>query len=264
MTIAIKFGDSKDPKSISGVIYFDAVTKYDKKYGGKTTSHPLEVGASITDHYISDNKKYKVEGVVSHVDFSPIPTMVTLEEDPVTNKNNPPIPVQVVGGGNLIDMLMPDVISQFLGANIPEVIMDESERVNFRDMVEDTLERILHGVYYNEEEERLENRMTLITLFEMEGSGVNPTKTIQDLVITNFEIKEDPETGDALFFQMDMEQVSYVMLKDAEAPEPAQGSKESRTTSGTKDNGNIEERKESTDSPITASGQGSLVVSGGQ
>lgn len=253
MTIAIKFGDSQDVQSVSGVIYFDAVTKWEKTYGGKTTQHPIESGASITDHYISDNKKYKLSGVISSVDFSPLPSMIVLDGENVSNINPQPTPVQVMGD-NPFSNLIPDILSQILGTATPSISMDNYERVNHGAAVEGVMEQILHGLYYNQDEHRLENKMTLTTLFEMENGSTMPSKTIENLVITKFGVSEDPETGDALQCEMELEQVSFVMLQDAEAPTPTEGTKASRATAKEKDLGSNTKVPETPNDKVTIEG----------
>jgi|SRR5690625_1243713 len=239
MTIAIKFGDVNDPDSVSGVVYFDAVVKYGKQYGGRVASHPIEAGANITDHYISQNKKYQVQGVISEVDFSPLSTLVAFDGEAPMNAATPPSPV-TVGGVNEWRSLIPDVVSQFLGNSYPNAEADRFERTNFYSQVEEAMEEILHGLYYNQERERLENRATLVTMFEMEGNSVIPSKTIENLLITSFRINEEEETGSAMFFEMTLEQVMIVSSEQAEAPSPAPNTREERQTSGVENKGNQE------------------------
>lgn len=256
MTLAIKFGDSNDPNSVSGVVYFDAVTKYDKIYGGKTAKHPIEAGAHITDHYYSENPQYRIQGVVSEVDFSPIPTLTAFDGEAPLNASTPPSPVTVGGGSGSWRSLIPDVVSQFLGIDYPSVDGDRVERVNFSIPIEDYFKEILHGLYFNEERGKLENRATLVTLFEMGGNSVIPERTIENLVVTGFKVSEDEETGTALFFDMQLEEIRFATSEQADAPAP--NTAESRGTQGTKDIGNVPAEKQNPDSDVpilTASGQ---------
>lgn len=237
MTIAIKFGDNNDVRSVSGVIYIDAVTNYSKNMGGKTAQHPIEAGASIVDHYIADNRTFRVQGVLSSVDFSSLPNMVRIEGETPINSNGVPSDVSVGTTGSGLYSLLPDVVTQFLGVRRPEVSVDMSERSNYRTEVEGMLEEILHGLYYNEERDKWENRMTLVTLFEMGVGTSTPENIIEDLVITGFNITEDSESGDAMFFDMSLEKVTFVTLEKAEAPSPPKGTKASRTTAEQKKTG---------------------------
>ena len=235
MSLAIKFGDSNVNNSVTGVIYFDAVTDYSKQYGGKVTEHPIEAGASITDHYISSNKKYKIKGVISGIDFLSLPANHKIEDNEIFNKKEEITPVSIPSP-SILDAFMPDVISQFLGNDPPSPVLSEQEVKDYRLEIENALEQILHGLYYNEDRKKWENRMTLVTLFELNGAEI-PSKIIENLVITSFNIEETPETGDALFFDMSLEQVNFVTLESAEAPKPAPKTKAARATQEKKNEG---------------------------
>lgn len=236
MSLAIKFGDSTDPNSVSGVLYVDAVTKYDKTYGGKVTEHPIEAGASISDHYISSNPKFKITGVFSSVDFSSIPSQLSLDGERVSNSNFAPSAISVSDVGSKLLKYIPDVISQFMGGTGSSILSDSSSRKNYKMDIEMMMEKILTGLYYNENRKKWENRMTITTLFEMEGNI--PTNSITDLVITSFSVSEDSDSGDALFFDMSLEQVKFVTLEKAEAPKAAKKSSTARSTADAKNKGN--------------------------
>src|SRR5690606_29729368 len=112
MSLAIKFGDSTDQTSLSGAIYFDVVTQYNKNLGGRVTEHPIEAGASITDHYIFKNPVYSISGVISHIDFSPIASLLDLDGDPVMNNQTPPQPLVVNDLGAGLERFIPGVVGQ--------------------------------------------------------------------------------------------------------------------------------------------------------
>ena len=56
-------------QSSSDTIVFSSVTGFDEAYSGTVTSHPVEDSTTITDHFITDNDKFKISGVVSDFDF---------------------------------------------------------------------------------------------------------------------------------------------------------------------------------------------------
>lgn len=234
MSLAIKFGDSSDQNSISGAIYFDAVTSYKKDFSGKVTEHPIELGAKVSDHYVSNNPKYKISGVISHVDLSPISSMVILEGEPVLNANMQPQAVMVENLGSTLREFIPDSIAQFLPNISAGAIMDQAERVNHRDSISLLLKELLNGIYYNEDRKKWENRMTTTTLYEMDG--ISPKNPIQDLIVTNCSINESVDTGDALVLELSLEQVRFVTLEKAEAPKPAKGTQ--KGAAETKNKGN--------------------------
>ena len=233
MSLAIKFGDTNDPFSLAGALYFDAVTAFDRDYSGKVTEHPLEAGAMITDHFISNNAKYRIAGVFSGVDFSNIPSMVSIDGSPLMNSNPAPSPVSVQDT-SLIRKFTPAVLEQFFGQMMPSVQMDQSPRLNFSSMIEDFLREILTGLYYNSKREKWENRITPAVLYEMDGA--TPVRPVQDLVLTSVNISEDQDTGEALILTMTFEKVNYVTSEKADAPK-AEGAT-GRQTSEKKDKGN--------------------------
>lgn len=235
MSLAIKFGDSQDANAVSGVIYFDAVTEYSKDYGGRVTEHPIEAGASVSDHFISANPKFRISGIISSVDFSSIPSSLMLDGEPVLNNGSTPTSVSVVDLGGLTQYL-PGVVTQFLPSIPPTIVVDPSGRTNYKMSVEILLEKLLSGLYYNEERKRFENRMTPTTLFEMQGN--TPTRPIQDLIITRFSSKEDADSGDALMIELALEQVRFVTLEKVDAPKAQKGSPTARATSEKKNKGN--------------------------
>lgn len=244
MSLAIKFGDSQDKNAVSGVIYFDAVTEYSKDYSGRVTEHPIEAGASISDHYISANPKFRISGVISSVDFSAIPSILVLDDEQVLNSNPPPMPVSVLDLGSLAQFL-PGVVSQFIPSVTPTILVDPTSRVNYKMALEMLLETLLSGLYYNEDRKRWENRMTPTTLFEMEG--INPTRPIRDLIITNFSSKEGPESGDALIIDLSLEQVKFVTLEKVDAPKTQKKTADSRATTEKQNKGNA---TTTTDTPL--------------
>jgi len=236
MSLAIKFGDSTDETSLSGAIYFDVVTNYTKNLSGKVTEHPIEAGASITDHYISRNPIYSVSGIISHIDFSPVASMLSLDGETVFNNQVPPAPVVINDLGAGLAKVIPGVVGQFLQLNKPSVLLDSSERFNYKLSLENFFETVMHGMFYNETRKRWENRMTPCILFELEGSV--PNKPIPNLICTSVAINEDENSGDALVLNITFEQVTFVTLEKVDAPKPQKKSPTARATAEKSNKGN--------------------------
>lgn len=247
MSLAIKFGDVSDPSSISGAIYFNAVTEFNRKYAGRVTEHPIEAGASISDHFISSNPRIHIRGVISAMDFSPLPSVIHLDNEPVKNNAQQPSPVSVGGFGSKLRQSLPDVIGQFLPEVSPQINMDRGERENFGPEFEKLFKDLINGLYFNQNRGKWENRMTPSTLYEIEGLGAIPY--MDNLIVTNFSVEEDAETGDALHFVMDLEQVQFVTLESAEAPKPEKNTKTQRQTEPTKDKGTVSSTPATTREP---------------
>lgn len=236
MSIAIKFGDSTDQNSLSGAVYFSAVTSYTKDYSGRVTEHPIEAGASVSDHFISNNPKFTIEGVISSVDFSNIPSMIRLgdTQDPVENNRAAPTEVSIIDTSGL-RRLIPGVVDQFIPTSVPTVVMEQSFAGSYKMSMENLFEGIINGLFYNPTRKRWENRMTTAVLYEMEGSQVS--RPIPNVIMTSCRVNEDEESGDSLFLSMTFEQVRFVTLEKAEAPKPTD-TKTQRGASEKKDMGN--------------------------
>lgn len=264
MSLAIKFGDSTNQNSLSGSVYFSAVTSYTKDHSGRVTEHPIEAGASISDHFISNNPKFSIEGVISSVDFSNIPSMVFLGDtlDPVENNRPEPIPVSILDTSGL-RRLIPGVVDQFIPVSVPTVTMEQPFPGSYKMSMENLFESIINGLFYNPTRKRWENRMTTAILYELEGSQV--TKPIPNLVMTSCRVSEDEESGDSLFVSMSFEQVRFVTLEKAEAPKPTE-TKTQRGASEKKDMGNkpgtIDNPKNPPNDRVTVQGEMNKAVGG--
>ena len=235
MTLAIKFGDTQREDSISGVLFFDAVTEFSKTYSGNTTEHPIESGALITDHFISDNPVFEIKGVFSHVDFSPTPSIITIDGEPPLNQNPAPFQSYINGGNSLLERFLPTSVNQFLTLGSGSVVMDNFSRNNFNRDIEELVYQLVNGVRWNSERDRWELNTTTATLYEVEGNtATNPRG---DLVLTNFKVNEDADSGDAMIFSMTLVQVMFVTSQDAEAPKVNTGNADGRKQTSTKDKG---------------------------
>lgn len=223
MSLAISFGDFEDEQSVSGAIYFNAVTTYNRKYSGRVSEHPLEMGSKITDHYSAENTKYQIEGVISGVEISHIPSNIILEEQPVINNQSQPDLVSTNDTAGGLMSYIPEVITQFIPPlQSLSVNMDGDTRDNKNPEIEALMEQLMTGLYYSEERATWENRMTPVILYELDGYSI--TKSVGDLVITDFTINEDAESGEGMFFSMSLEQVKFVTLEETDAPSPQKGS----------------------------------------
>ena len=245
MTIAVKFGDLTDPKQLSGFIFLDAVTKYDKVFGGRVTEHPVESGVTISDHFRSENPKFRISGVISGVDLSPIPYLVKslatiqelegVEASKIKNVNNPPVPITVDNTGAGLRQFLPDTISQFLPTTSVNITGGDGQRQDYKGDVEIFLELIMNGVFYNEDRKRWENRMTLSTLYEMDGSQLG--RSYNNCILTNYSVTENVETGEGLFLDLSFERVRFAESGVAQAPAPRKNTPTSRAAAPQQDMG---------------------------
>lgn len=232
--IAIKFGDLSDPNQLSGLLFLDAVTSYTKSWSGEVTEHPLELGVSVSDHYISKNPSFTVEGVFSGVDISPIPWALQVDGNIPINANPPPTHITVNNLGSGLLKWLPDSITQFLPNSSPSILGATDRRDPRRD-IEELLETIMNGVYANEETNKYENRMTLSTIYETDEGQLG--KSYPNCVITGYSVNENVESGEGMFVTLNFEQVRFAESESVDAPAPRKGSSTSRSVSKSKNKG---------------------------
>ena len=237
MSLVLKFGDDTKEGGISGVIYFDSVTDYSKTFSGSITKHPVEAGANISHHYIANNPVYVLSGVISGVDISSVPSQIKVDGEPVMNANGQSTAISVNDIGSGLMRFLPDTISQFLPKTTPSVTGGDSSRTDYKGEVELLLETLMNGLFYNKDRKRFENRMTLMTIYEMEG--VSESRRNNDLVMTSYNVQETSETGDALFLNLTFEKARFVELQEVDSPKVAKGTDMEKASSKTKDKGNI-------------------------
>lgn len=216
MSLAIKFGDNDDPNQLSGFIYFDVVTKFSKQLTGRVTAHPLDAGANITDHYISENPKFSIAGVISSADISGIPSQIFIDGESPLNVNPQAQAVVVNDSFSGILQFSSSVGPQFSNSASETVTVDSRQRTEYREQISALIQKLMTGLVYNDQEKKLRNRMTLITLYEFIGDILNIES--DDLVMTSCSFDEDPDTGSGLYVTMNLEQVSFVTLQKTELP----------------------------------------------
>lgn len=246
MSLLVKIGDTTS--SVRGVVYLDAVTSYERSYSGKVSSHPLESGVAVSDHFSGDNPKFSISGIISGVDLSAIPSLLFVDGEPVMNYNLTPSPVEISNLNASWRRYLPDSIDQFIPNTLPVAIVDPRARQDFKEEIEALFERVIDSVYFNESRKRWENRMTLITLIETEGSKLG--RSTGNLVLTSCRVSEDPETGESLKLDLSFERVRFATVEMAEAPKPIKGSSASKQAAETKDKGSVTaEQKKAIESP---------------
>ena len=232
MSLAIKFGNVNDSNSISGFIYFDAVTDYSRSYGGKVTSHPIDAGASVSDHFVSDNPRFRVNAVVSGVDLSAIPSKILIDNEAPLNTNLQPNSISVNNFYSNLTSILPASVLQFIESNQFTIDGGGGLRKNYKKEVSFLIENLIKGLYYNENRKKWENRMTPITLYEMEGETF--TDAYNNLILINANFSEGVDNWDALNADFQFEQVRFVTLEKVDAPKTSK-----KGASTTKEKGKV-------------------------
>ena len=219
MSLAIRWGEREDPNG--GFIYFDAVKSYSQDYSGKVTQHPIDSGASITDHFVKNNSRFTVSAVITGVDIS---TGTYLIQDLAGlspyNSNEAPNAVSVNSTDNsVLSKLIPNSIGQFLSDSTPDVIMDGS-RADLLDTIRDAMIGLTSGTILNEQTGQFDSNIQLVRLYEYRGTLIN--RILNNLVITNIRFNEDANTGYALYCDITFEQVTFAFLKKTDIPKDVQ------------------------------------------
>lgn len=219
MSLAIKWGSQDTPNDPSGMLYFDAVTMYVQEFKGQVTKHPIDTGASITDHFIKDNSVYTISGVISGVDLSSIPFSIRDQEGgSVINSRQQPVSVSFNNAASGLLQYLPESIGQFLSVGLPDPVVDETVRTDltYEILSKDLIKGLLNGLKYNSKTNKFESYIQLIELYEFDGNNIRDI--IDSLVITNFKVQEDADTGDGLYFDISLEKVQFATLEKAELP----------------------------------------------
>ena len=230
MSIALKIGNENS--QVQGFIYLDAVTRYEKDLSGKVTSFPVDSGVNISDHYIANNQKFSLEGVISNVDITGISDKIQIDGQKPINAVRKPIATAIAGQQSSLTFL-PSAVKQFFERTNAAVVTD-SEAQSTIPAVELLFEELMKGVYYNSADRRWRNKMTTTTLYEMSGSNFTNAKT--DLVITNVSFSEDHDTGDSLKMNVSLEKVRFVTLEQVTVPKNVRNSTKKKVA-GTENKG---------------------------
>jgi len=219
MSLAIRWDENSAEDG--GFLYFDAVTAYTQDYTGSVSAHPIDAGASIVDHYIKNNAKFTLSGVITGVDVSTGSYLIQdLDGNFAFNSQFPPNPVSVNStDDSVLNRFIPASVSQFLPETTPDVVMDAA-RADVIDQVRDTLIDLTSGSKLNEQTGQFDSNIQIVRLFEYKGTLLN--RIINNLVITSVRFNEDANTGSALYCDISFEQVTFAFLKKTEIPKDVQ------------------------------------------
>lgn len=215
MSLAIEWGDEDSDQS--AFIYFDAVTSYRSSYKGKVTEHPIDSGANIADHFVKTNPRFTISGVITGADISVGNEDLTNEDgDSPINTKAAPDAVSVDSPGSSLNAFLPESITQFFAPQEPSIPLDGNESVDSVEDVKNAMTNLMAGEKYNEISKTFTNSMQLLKLHEYEGTTIRATHT--DLVMVGLDFSEDPDSGDALYCDVILEQIRFAEGRVAELP----------------------------------------------
>lgn len=228
MSFAIKWGDEAPENA--GFIYLDAVMSWTQNYSGQVTNHPVDGGGNISDHFIRDNPKFTLSGVISSIDLSVNSWLIA---DPVDQST--PLNVRVAPASvnvqstdlSILNRFIPNSLGQFIPDNLP-IVESDSGRDAGQQIVESVKDALIRLVYsgktYNETTKQFDSIVNTVTLYEYGGqSGTSivrawPEFPTEKLVVTNVVFREDVNTGQGLYCDISFEQVEFVSLQKVEIP----------------------------------------------
>lgn len=207
MTIALKIG-SQDAE-VQGIVYLDSVTSYSRSLKGKVTSHPVDSGSNISDHFVANNPSFTIRGVVSYVDITGTSSLIDINGDVPVNSRYRPDTVTITEQDSVMRYL-PGTVKQFFGRS--EASVDGAiEAQNTQPQVVELFNQLMSGVYYNQAAKRWQNKMTTTVLYEMDR--YNFVNAVTDLVITSVDFDEDADSGTALYVNISLEKVRFATLE---------------------------------------------------
>jgi hypothetical protein len=218
MTIALSWGDDNITdlnNATSGFIYFDAVTAFTQSYTGQVTKHPVDSGGVISDHFIVNNPKFSLSGVITSADISVgVQDIESISGAKPYNVREAPTAVSVnSSNSSMLQKFIPDSVGQFMAPSNPEVVVD-SARVNLEENIRDSLTKLIYKA--TSDDAYVDNKITLVRLFEFDGSVLRRSTT--RLVVLDVKFKEDANSGDALYCEISFEQVTFVFLQRTVLP----------------------------------------------
>lgn len=228
MSFSLKWGD-ESPEN-AGFIYFDAITNWQQTYSGKVTSHPVDGGGNISDHFVRDNPRFTLSGVISSIDVSTNSWLIGDDADINTpyNVRVAPSAISVTSTDkSVLTKFIPNSLSQFLPDTKPDVVSD-SERDDGQEIVEavkDALIRLIYsGKTYNEVTQQFDSIINTVTIYEYGGQNGTtivrawPEFPSEKIVVTNVVFREDVNTGLGLYCDITFEQVEFVSLQRIQIP----------------------------------------------
>lgn len=205
MSISILFEDDS-------VLFIDAVTNYTKSRSSRISDNPVDKARVVTDHVAKDNLSFSIKGIVSSADFHseyarPVAFTSDYQHQVASEYDNPVNPVDISSGDSLLDLL-PGSLRQFMSEDT-----DKSQVTgdSFRGYSYESARDRLNLAWENSE---------VITLLDYDydiqnGRTIN-VRVFENCLINNLTDNEDPETGDAYFFTMNVKQVRFATVKEVE------------------------------------------------
>lgn len=202
MTIAIK-------RNNGNLIWFDAVTSFDRRFSGAVSKHPLESGSVLTDHTTVENEVISLSGVWSDADFNINRPTIDQQQGElwgVTNKqfvnSTPSVGGIVISDDDTITPFLPEVVGQFVKTSAPKVYMPPaSSKVRPAESLKSEVIEM-----FNSRED--------FTLLDFQRGIIKDAYT--NCVITSLDFAESPDSGNAVYPVFTIERVKYAYISNVQ------------------------------------------------
>lgn len=192
-------------------IYLDVVTQYSRSFNSQVTQHPVDGSGTTSDHVVKQNPRYQFVGKISGADFNFSKPRLTPESrafigiDQIVVESSIASEVEVSYDNNPLNLL-PDVAGQFFSDTLPSI--DNLNEIKESAYTEKALFEILKEFY---------NTKAKLSVYEFDNGDVSDP--IENSFITSLNLNESVTDGDALAFDITLEQITISNLIEEEIPE---------------------------------------------
>lgn len=184
------------------VLYFDAITDFTETYTAQITKHPLASGALISDHTITENKKFSLKAVLSDADFNlnrpQDEGFRSVQDKQFTNNTETDITVSISTTGSKLRSFLPEVVSQFTASTIPTVTVTAQSKAKTAKAVRGDLIRMF------------EDKESFI-LIEYNTNLV--ARSWFNVSMVSLSFTENADSGEGLFPIMELEEAKYTNVQ---------------------------------------------------
>lgn len=216
-------------RSNGEVLWFDAVTDFAENYSSNVSSNPVPRSGAINDNVTTENPKISFSGVISNADFHlsrPIITEEVAQEIGTTSASF--LSTDTVGvtfvttnQGSSLAKYLPETLAQFLPPDAPPTITMQGDRSgsSIIKTAEAFLSALVRGKLIAIPGGRgyLRNSYEVFTLTLWQDG--KPLKVFKDCVLTGLNYRENPDSGDAIYPQISITQVTFVPTLETILPQ---------------------------------------------
>lgn len=183
------------------VILFDSITSFSESYSGSVTSHPIEDGSKISDHFQTDNLKIKIQGVVSDYNFF----------NPLKDALNTTIPAYNYDrSSSMLSLNDFESFDEGSARDIPQDYngVDASGSFSVKTSAATVKSKLIE----------INRNGIECTILEYKGEGTDSViNAYGNCVITDLSFPQAPDSGYALYVDISIEQIAKVRVRVIQA-----------------------------------------------